>query len=72
MNLVNHLLVYILIALGITSKLNWRSTAWNRRFWLVAIVLNNDNRPTSTGRSAAGLVLKRSLTEITENTNSKL
>ncbi len=32
-------------ALGITSNLNRRLTARNRRFWGVAIVLNNDNRP---------------------------
>ncbi len=30
--------------LGITSKLNRRLTARNRRFWVVAIVLNNGNR----------------------------
>ncbi len=33
------------VKLGITSKLNRRLTARNWRFWAVAIVLNNGNRP---------------------------
>ena len=32
-------------SLGIASKLKRRLTARNRRFWALAIVLNNGNRP---------------------------